>query len=352
MLLVGAVRLSFVGVIGCCSTACVFVRAWFCSASWAKRLEQLYAALQQDPKVNKKVGISAKEWIKRYQQIQRDRLDSGEISSETFKNKSGHARLFAEKFGSRGIKDIETKDIVAIIDAYKAEGKLSMAHVLRATWKDIYKEAQYAGEVDSGYNPPEHVRNIRLKAQRQRITEHDIIAIMKTRTYMKNSNLRAAIKLAITTGLRISDIASLKFSDVKDGYLFVATQKSRGKTKLAFPLTLTNPFLNESLDAIIKECRSSRIVTQYLIHGKNGEKKGKKLNRIYLSELFRQAKMRCEPQVSESTFSFHELRSFAERTYRSEGYDTKTLLGHKSQEMTDRYNDDRQERYTYISAPK
>ncbi|MEG2955046.1 MAG: integrase, partial [Hafnia sp.] len=39
--------------------------------------------------------------------------------------------------------------------------------------------------------------------------------------------------------------------------------------------------------------------------------------------------------------TFHEQRSLSERLYREQGIDTQTLLGHKNQQMTDRYNDDR-----------
>lgn len=44
-------------------------------------------------------------------------------------------------------------------------------------------------------------------------------------------------------------------------------------------------------------------------------------------------------------------RSFAERTYRDAGYDTKVILGHKHQKMTDKYNDERLDDYTYITIP-
>ena len=37
--------------------------------------------------------------------------------------------------------------------------------------------------------------------------------------------------------------------------------------------------------------------------------------------------------------SLHECRSLSERLYRAQGIDTRTLLGHKRQQMTDVYND-------------
>ena len=39
--------------------------------------------------------------------------------------------------------------------------------------------------------------------------------------------------------------------------------------------------------------------------------------------------------------SLHEVRSLSERLYRSQGIQTQHLLGHKNQEMTDKYNDER-----------
>nr|WP_281347270.1 tyrosine-type recombinase/integrase [Yersinia canariae] len=39
--------------------------------------------------------------------------------------------------------------------------------------------------------------------------------------------------------------------------------------------------------------------------------------------------------------TFHEKRSLSEQLYREQRIDTKSLLGHKNQAMTDKYNDDR-----------
>lgn len=39
--------------------------------------------------------------------------------------------------------------------------------------------------------------------------------------------------------------------------------------------------------------------------------------------------------------TFHEQRSLSERLYKEQGIDTRKLLGHKTQQQTDRYHDDR-----------
>lgn len=320
-----------------------------------QRLEQLNFIIQNNQKAVKVVGVSAKAWVEKYQAIQKDRVSTGELTQSTLKNKVYLSQIFADRFGSVGIKEITTKDIVDVIDEYKAQGKSAMAANLKSLWIDLYKEAQYAGEVEPGFNPAIHTRNIKLNPKRQRVSESDLLEIMSTNLYQSKQYLRVAMKLAITTGLRRGDISELKFSDVKDDHLFVSLNKSGGKTKLAFPLTLTNPFLNESLGDIIKECRSSRIVSKYLVHSSENAGRAKRGDQISLSTIsksFMSAKRECSPAVAESSFSFHELRSFAERTYRDAGYDTKLILGHKHQSMTDKYNDDRADSYTYITTPK
>jgi len=48
--------------------------------------------------------------------------------------------------------------------------------------------------------------------------------------------------------------------------------------------------------------------------------------------------------------SFHEQRSLAERLYRKQGINTQLLLGHASQEMTDKYNNDRSNQWIILAV--
>jgi phage integrase len=53
--------------------------------------------------------------------------------------------------------------------------------------------------------------------------------------------------------------------------------------------------------------------------------------------------------------TLHEVRSLAERLYRAQGVDTRILLGHRRQQMTDRYNDDRglsRKQWQYLPLPE
>ncbi|HGO4628562.1 TPA: integrase, partial [Klebsiella pneumoniae] len=47
--------------------------------------------------------------------------------------------------------------------------------------------------------------------------------------------------------------------------------------------------------------------------------------------------------------TFHEQRSLSERLYKAQGINTKDLLGHKTQQQTDRYHDDRGKGWTTVA---
>ncbi|WP_325892804.1 phage integrase Arm DNA-binding domain-containing protein [Grimontia sp. NTOU-MAR1] len=309
---------------------------------------------QNVPKVAKR-GISTKTWCQRYMKLQDERAKNGELADNTIKQRRYCVNLLIERLGQTGIKDIDTKSLAKIIDEYKAQNKLHMAVRIRSTWIDLFKEALHAGEIEGGVNPAAATRGPRLKVSRNRLTKDDwpaLVASAKKQIFPYAIN---SLYLALTTGLRRQDLCNLKFSDIKNGHLLVSISKSRGQTKLAFPLTLTNPLVGMSLGEIIEQCRNTGVLSRYLLHLTTKHaptRKGKPVSAISISKSF--LKLRDESGLTweqGSAPSFHELRSLAERTYSELGYDTQVLLGHKTRKMTDKYHDTRGSEYTFITHP-
>ncbi|GLQ72882.1 phage integrase Arm DNA-binding domain-containing protein [Vibrio penaeicida] len=308
--------------------------------------------LNADSGPDAKGVLSTRRWCEQYLKLQDDRLKEGEIVESTIKSKRTAIRIINARCGHLRIDEVTTRVIVAILNEYRKANKTRMAQVIRGTWIDIYKEAQYAGEVEPGFNPPLATKPPKSEVKRSRLSESDWAPILAAAIEEHSPFLVNAMKLALTTGLRREDIVRLRFKDVKDGYLQVATNKSRGKTKLAFPLALTNPLLNESLESIIDGCRERKFITPYLIHhARNGYgvKCGDKVHPGSLTQGFREARNATLLKWEGTEPTFHEIRSLAERTYYAIGLDTQTLLGHKSQTMTDRYHDNRGREYTKIA---
>ncbi|OEE65899.1 integrase [Enterovibrio norvegicus FF-33] len=323
----------------------------------AKQLIDHYQNILDEnaPKVARQ-GISIKSWCQRYMKLQRERKSIGEVSENTVKQRGYCVKVLEDRFGQTGIKDIDTKSLAKIIDEYKAQGKMHMAARLRSTWIDMFKEALHAGEIEGGVNPASATRTPRLKVARNRLTKDDWPALVASANKQIFPYAINSLYLGLTTGLRRQDLCELRFADVKDGHLLVSVNKSRGRTKLAFPLWLTNPLIGMSLGEIIEQCRASGVVSRYLLHLSTKyapTRKGSPVSAMSLSKSF--LKIRDESGLvwdEGSAPSFHELRSLAERTYSELGYDTQVLLGHKSRKMTDKYHDERGSEYVFIKAPK
>lgn len=315
-----------------------------------RKLDHLRRILEQDTGMVKLTGISARAWAEQYMKLQKIRLDDEEIKQATYENNVYRAKFFAKRFGNTGLKELSVKDIASVLDELKSEGKKNFAEKLRSTWIDMFNEAQRAGELDTGFNPAQITRPIKPTVSRERITKENMSLMMSSKKYQSDHLNQMLFKLAITTGLRGGDLRKLKFKDVKEGFLLVETSKSNGKMKLAFPLTLTNPFLGEPLGDIIRQCRETNIASQFMLHMNRKGHKGKPCSADAITRRFLAVKRSC-PEIADKNISLHEIRSFAARTYKEAGYDIQTLLGHKSSDMTERYEDDRLDSYKFITAP-
>lgn len=236
-----------------------------------------------------------------------------------------------------------------ILDEYKDNGKPRMAQLLRSVWIDMFKEAQHSGEVDAGYNPALATRKPKAKVTRERLSlevwQRIFTAAETMQPYVQNAML-----LAIVTGQRREDISNMKFTDVWDGFLHI--QQSKTGSKVALPLTLRCEAISISLDEVISRCRD-RVVSSYLVHHNRAHalvQAGQRVGSNSLSRVFMEARILAgvEPPKNGTAPSFHEQRSLSERLYRVQGINTRTLLGHKSQEMTDKYNDNRESTWSIL----
>ncbi|GAM63632.1 integrase [Vibrio ishigakensis] len=226
---------------------------------------------------------------------------------------------------------------------------VKLSHYVENGFKSL--NAQHYGEVDPGFNPPKATKIPKYKQKRSRLTIEATKQLLEFVDTKAPSHIRNAIHIAISTGQRVGDIAKMKFSDVYDGHLHVTQQKSGGKTKLAIPLSIKNPLLDESLGEIIKRCRDN-VVSQSIIHYSKriqGGRVGAAVSSRNISGSFSNLVAKSGIEYgNETPPTFHELRSVSARSYMEIGVDIQSLLGHKSQRVTERYQDNRGEEYTYI----
>lgn len=285
--------------------------------------------------------ITVTTWLDRYLEIQQERLKSGEIKLNSVKQKKKPVELLRQNYGMMYLKDVGALEVAEIVDAVKAEGHNRMAQVVRMAIIDVFKEAQHAGHVPPGYNPAQATKQPRNRVVRQRLSLDEWQAIFSA-AEDHPPYLQCAMLLALVTGQRIGDISKMKFSDIWDDMLHV-TQEKTG-CRVAIPLSLRCMAIDISLREVIAQCRDA-VVSKYLVHFRHSTSqavRGDKVSASSITTTFKKARNHCGLTWAEGAApTFHEQRSLSERLYREQGLNTQKLLGHKSQKMTDRYNDDR-----------
>ncbi|SXF51340.1 site-specific recombinase, phage integrase family protein [Klebsiella variicola] len=294
-------------------------------------------------------SISTNTWLERYWKIQQERLKSGDIKENTIKQKAKPVSLLKERVGMKLISAVNVRDVAQILDEYLAEGQPRMAQVIRSVLIDVFKEAQHAGEVPPGYNPALATKQPRRKITRQRLTLEEWQKIFDiadaNHKYMGNAML-----LAIVTGQRLGDISRMKFSDIWDEHLHVEQEKTG--SKIAIPLALRCNAINWSLRDVISRCRDYA-VSPYLVHffrTTSQAERGAQVKPRTLTMNFSKARDNADIDWGQGTpATFHEQRSLSERLYKAQGINTKDLLGHKTQQQTDRYHDDRGKGWTKVA---
>ncbi|EPB4370934.1 site-specific integrase [Citrobacter freundii] len=286
-------------------------------------------------------AITTSTWLDRYQAIQDDRLKSGDIRLNTYKQKAKPVSLLRERAGMKLISTVDVRDIAQLLEEYISAGQPRMAQVVRSVLIDVFKEAQHYGEVPPGYNPALATKQPRRKITRQRLSLEEwqkIFDIADTsHRYMGNAML-----LALVTGQRLGDISKMKFSDIWEDHLHVIQEKTG--SKIAIPLSLRLNAINWCLRDVVARCRDYA-VSPYLVHffrTTSQAERGAQVKANTLTMNFSKARDLAEIDWGTGTpATFHEQRSLSERLYKEQGINTRKLLGHKTQQQTDRYHDDR-----------
>lgn len=308
-------------------------------------------ALKEAKVAEQSAGMRVGAWVKHYCAVQDKRMARGELAKATVRNRKACANVLGARIPNMLLEKIGVREMAGILDEYVDREKMRMAQLMRSVWVDLFKEAQYAGEVPPGFNPALATKKPPAEVKRQRLEIDEWWRVFHA-AESGPPLAQNAMLLAIVTGQRLGDIIKMKFNDVWDGHLHIEQEKTG--MMLALPLTLRCDALNLSLDDVITRCRD-RAVSQYMIHhSKNhvGVKAGGKVGKGTLSREFAEARDVAGLKIEKGKTppSFHEQRSLSERLYRKQGINTQILLGHASQEMTDKYNDNRRSTWTVLAV--
>ena len=143
---------------------------------------------------------------------------------------------FVEIVGDAPADKIERRDVAKIVDE---RGKTpSAGDMIRASVSALYRWGRERGHVT--INPARDIG--RTKPNEHQPWPDDLLAAALKAT---DDNVRLATALLYYTGQRIGDVTAMRWSDIKNGVLFV-TQEKTG-TALEIPI---HPFLQRELDRL------------------------------------------------------------------------------------------------------
>ena len=264
-------------------------------------------------------------WLEEYNKI----LESYDISPKTRANRSVLIRWILENLGEFPVGLVKPYEIAGKLrELTKTNPQKSRRMLIEI--KNMFNEAMIYGWIDR--NPAACLKAPKVKILRERLSIEDWEKLYRYSQLNSVQWVPILLLLAVVTGQRRADVLAMKYADIREDNLLVTQQKTG--IKLAIPLKLNCNALGVSLADVIELSKEYYSKSKYFIHKHNGDSP----SLTTLSSAFETVVRAVLPGKNTC---LHECRSLSERLYRAQGLDTRLLLGHLHQSMTDMYNNDR-----------
>ncbi len=350
----------------------------------AKKLNAIAASDIADKIINRiataKTGTTLSQFIPAYLEIfEKERSPA----TNTMRSRKCTCRAWTDAIGNTPMIKIQVQDARQVLRNYEEQGKTRMAQSLRSTLIDIYQVAHQEGIIPASHpNIGEILRMPKSAVKRARLTLEEWEKI-HTSAASLGPWVQNAMLLAITTGQRLIDLSIARFKRqrdwenrwhnwqqaraiakalpadqhpypfIEDDTLHIITTKTGALIRI--PLDLRLDAINQTVGAAISACRNNT-ASRYLIHHTKRRtmcNPGDRVHENTISKGFKRARdLTGLTWPGQTPPTFHEMRSLAKRLYAEQGIDTKALLGHKTQQMSDLYADPRGAEWTEVTNGK
>lgn len=295
-----------------------------------------------------KTEYTLAEWFPIYEELWTSREERAKTTLRAFKMYK--KKLMEWECSWMKLSQITTAHVAKLIDGCEKTSGSASAIQLRARLSDAFRWAETQGLIEAGKNPVTATYAPDRTVARERLTLEQFKAIREHAPAW----MQRAMDLALVTGQRRGDIAALRFSDYKDGSLFIVQAKTGMRIQQDGRIRLEAVGL--SIHDAIQACRDD-VVSRYIVHHSRHQGAAKPGDRIAdntLTDVFGDARAKAGIVAAEGRTppSFHEIRSLAERLYRKEyGAEfAQSMLGHKHAQMTAKYDDLRGSGWQVVAA--
>lgn len=268
------------------------------------------------------------------------RMPRSGLKASTLKTRGYHEGVIIEELGAIECSALTTKHVADMLEKLTADDKMTWAKAIRERMISICRRGMSLGWMEK--NAAAATERPKVVVKRRRLNGiEEFNAILKKAPDV-NDWLENAMLLALVSGQDRSTIARWERSFSHDGVASV--QRSKTSVRVDIPLELRLNVLGLSLADVIARCKSTNIMSRYLIHHGKTQGRAKLGSYIKISSLSRAfAEARELAGIpAENAPTFHEIRSLSKRLYDEQGnVDTKALLGHMTDAMAEMYANNR-----------
>ncbi|WP_419403184.1 tyrosine-type recombinase/integrase [Stenotrophomonas rhizophila] len=240
--------------------------------------------------------------------------------------------------GSRLAKDVTVKDCAEFIRAVTQSDRARQQFRLVLDW--IMVCAVHEGWIDT--NPVLATRRFQHERKRERLTKEVYAAIWdKAEPW-----LRIAMDPSLVTLLRREDVVSLKFADVRDGFLWVVPLNTEGSTLVKLRIRV-----DEQLASLLAQAPDT-VLSPFMVHrlperARPSDKRAaarQHHTQVMPEQLTRAFQDARKPAgvAGANPPSFHEIRSLGGALLSESGWPidkVQELMGHSSAAMKEHYLD-------------